>query len=301
MILWGNESNEKEIVNFIKLLCAELAEVYRRQIVSRTSKNVIPFCTFVFSKINDSLRYFIEIAYNGTNYYGWQIQPNAITVQEVLEHKLSTLLKTEIKVVAAGRTDAGVHAKQLFAHFDYDKIENRADLLFRLNSFLPKDIAISKIIEVHKDAHARFNAAEREYEYVISLKKDPFSEGFAYQIHNKPDVELMNKAAKILLDYKDFQCFSRSKTDVKTYHCSIKKAYWKEDKDQLIFTISADRFLRNMVRAIVGTLLDIGYSKTSIETFHEIIKNKDRRKAGASAPAHGLYLTKVQYPETIQN
>ncbi len=247
------------------------------------------------------MRYFIEIAYNGTDYFGWQIQPNAITVQEVLEDKLSTLLKTKIKVTGAGRTDAGVHAKQLFAHFDCDEIEQTTELQFRLNSFLPKDIAISKIIEVKEDAHARFDAVEREYEYIVSLKKDPFSERLAYQIHNMPDVELMNKAAKVLLDYKDFQCFSRSKTDVKTYHCTIKKAYWKEEKDQLIFIISADRFLRNMVRAIVGTLLDIGYGKTSIEKFHEIIKNKDRSKAGASAPAHGLYLTKVQYPETIKN
>ena len=218
------------------------------------------------------MRYFIEIAYNGTDYFGWQIQPNAITVQEVLEDKLSTLLKTKIKVTGAGRTDAGVHAKQLFAHFDCDEIEQTTELQFRLNSFLPKDIAISKIIEVKEDAHARFDAVEREYEYIVSLKKDPFSERLAYQIHNMPDVELMNKAAKVLLDYKDFQCFSRSKTD-----------------------------LRNMVRAIVGTLLDIGYGKTSIEKFHEIIKNKDRSKAGASAPAHGLYLTKVQYPETIKN
>jgi|TARA_R100000306_G_scaffold15292_1_gene19396 tRNA pseudouridine38-40 synthase len=254
-----------------------------------------------FSKINDSLRYFIEIAYNGSNYYGWQIQPDAITVQEVLEDKLSTLFKTEIKVTGAGRTDAGVHAKQLFAHFDCEEITDISELIFRLNSFLPKDIAISNIIRVKEDAHARFDAVLREYEYVISLKKNPFSEGLAYQIHNKPDVELMNKAAKVLLDYKDFQCFSRSKTDVKTYHCIIKKAYWQETNEGLIFTVSADRFLRNMVRAIVGTLLDVGFKKTSLETFHKILKNKDRSKAGASAPAHGLYLTKVQYPETILN
>jgi len=247
------------------------------------------------------LRYFIEIAYNGSNYYGWQIQPDAITVQEVLEDKLSTLFKTEIKVTGAGRTDAGVHAKQLFAHFDCEEITDISELIFRLNSFLPKDIAISNIIRVKEDAHARFDAVLREYEYVISLKKNPFSEGLAYQIHNKPDVELMNKAAKVLLDYKDFQCFSRSKTDVKTYHCIIKKAYWQETNEGLIFTVSADRFLRNMVRAIVGTLLDVGFKKTSLETFHKILKNKDRSKAGASAPAHGLYLTKVQYPETILN
>ena len=247
------------------------------------------------------MRYFIEIAYNGTNYYGWQIQPDAITVQGVLEDKLSTLFKTKIKVTGAGRTDAGVHAKQLFAHFDCDEITNISELLFRLNSFLPKDIAVVNIIKVENDAHARFDAIQREYEYVISLKKDPFSEGLAYQIHNKPDIGLMNKAAKVLLGYKDFQCFSRSKTDVKTYHCNIKKAFWEEVNEGLVFTISADRFLRNMVRAIVGTLLDVGYNKTTLEAFHEILKSKDRSKAGASAPAHGLYLTKVQYPKTILN
>lgn len=245
------------------------------------------------------MRYFIEIAYNGANYFGWQIQPNAITVQEVLENKLSILLKAEIKVTGAGRTDAGVHAKQLFAHFDCGKIENISELLFRLNSFLPKDIAISEIFEVKKDAHARFDAVEREYEYMVCLKKNPFMNGFAYQIHNKPDVELMNRAAQTLLNHNDFQCFSRSKTDVKTYHCSIKKACWEEENEQLIFTISADRFLRNMVRAIVGTLLDVGYHKTSLESFQKIVEDKDRGKAGASAPAHGLYLTKVIYPETI--
>jgi tRNA pseudouridine38-40 synthase len=245
------------------------------------------------------LRYFIEIAYNGKNYHGWQFQPDAISVQEVLERTLSTLLRKEIKVMGAGRTDTGVHARQLFAHFDHEGIDDLTDLIFRLNSFLPKDISVATIFEVKANAHARFDAIERQYKYVISYKKDPFSEDFAYFIHQKPDLKLLNEAANILLNYKDFQCFSRSNTDVKTYNCKVKKAVWDEKDSQLIFTISADRFLRNMVRAIVGTLLDIGFKKTSIPQFHEIIKSKDRSKAGASAPAHGLYLTKVIYPKTI--
>lgn len=246
------------------------------------------------------MRYFIEIAYNGAQYCGWQIQPNASTVQEVLQKKLSILVQRDIKVVGAGRTDTGVHAKQLFAHFDIDEIKNTSELIFRLNSFLPNDISVVNLFQVKDDAHARFDATQRAYQYVISLKKNPFLEGLAFQIHNKPDVKLMNDAAKTLLNYNNFKCFSRSKTDVKTYNCTIEKAYWKEEENQLIFTISADRFLRNMVRAIVGTLLDVGYHKTSIEEWHQIIQTKDRSKAGASAPAHGLYLTRVHYPETIK-
>ena len=252
------------------------------------------------SKIQDSLRYFIEIAYNGKNYHGWQMQPNEVTVQEVLEKTMTTILREEIKVMGAGRTDAGVHAKQLFAHFDFDKIENITELQFKLNSFLPKDISVQSIFQVKEDKHARFDALEREYEYIITLKKNPFLEDFAHLIHYRPNIDLMNEAANELLNYKNFQCFSRSNTDVKTYNCKIEKAYWKEENSQLIFTISADRFLRNMVRAIVGTLIDVGFEKTSLEDFHEIIKSKDRSKAGTSAPAKGLYLTKVVYPESIR-
>jgi tRNA pseudouridine38-40 synthase len=245
------------------------------------------------------LRYFIEIAYNGKNYFGWQRQPEQISVQQVLEETLSTLLRKELKLVGAGRTDTGVHAKQLFAHFDFDEIENLEALIFRINSFLPKDISVKNIFEVKEDAHARFNAVEREYEYNITLGKDPFSQDFAFQINNKPDVALMNEAANLLLHHRDFQCFSRSNTDVKTYNCTIVKAHWVAKDNSLIFTIAADRFLRNMVRAIVGTLLDVGYGKTTIEDFKAILKSKSREEAGASAPAHGLYLTKVVYPESV--
>ena len=245
------------------------------------------------------VRYFIEIAYNGKNYFGWQRQPEQISVQQVLEETISTLLRKEIKFTGAGRTDTGVHAKQLFAHFDSDDIENFDDFIFRMNSFLPKDISIRNIFEVKEDAHARFDAVEREYEYVISLEKDPFSQDFAFQINNTPNVALMDQAAEMLLAHRDFQCFSRSRTDVKTYNCTIVKAFWEATDNRLIFTIAADRFLRNMVRAIVGTLLDVGYGKTTLEDFKAILKSKSREEAGASAPAHGLYLTKVVYPESI--
>jgi len=245
------------------------------------------------------LRYFIELAYNGTNYHGWQTQPNAISVQEVLEKTLSTFFRKEIKVVGAGRTDAGVHARQLFAHFDFDEIIAAEKLVYKLNSFLPKDISIHNIIRVTDEAHARFHATSREYEYVISLRKDPFLQKLAYQINLVPDVMAMNKAAEILLQYSDFQCFSRSNTDVKTYLCDVTKAVWEQEGVQLKFTITANRFLRNMVRAVVGTLLDVGYGKLTLDEVHQIIKSKDRSNAGASVPGHGLYLTKVCYPPTI--
>jgi tRNA pseudouridine38-40 synthase len=246
------------------------------------------------------VRYFLDIAYNGKNYFGWQRQPNAISVQEVLEEALSLLLGTAISVTGAGRTDTGVHARQLMVHFDFEEITDGEHLMYRLNSYLPKDIAVKELFRVRDDAHARFDATAREYEYWISLKKDPFLEGLAYYTHAVPDLEKMNQAAEILFDYVDFQCFSRSKTDVKTYHCSIKKAHWSRKNDVLIFTVSADRFLRNMVRAIVGTLLEIGYGKLNLLDFHAILKSKDRSNAGASAPAHGLYLTKVNYPPNLK-
>ncbi len=245
------------------------------------------------------MRYFIDIAYNGKNYHGWQIQPDALSVQEVLEFSLSTVLRSELKVTGAGRTDTGVHARQLFAHFDFVKIEDPEHLVYKLNSLLPSDISAKKISEVPIEAHARFDAIEREYEYRISLKKNPFVLDFAYTLRHVPDVALMNEAANVLLQYNDFQCFSRNKTNVKTYNCVIKSAHWIRQGDELIFTISADRFLRNMVRAIVGTLLEVGDGKVTIDQFHEIIKSKDRGKAGTSAPAHGLYLTKVVYPKEI--
>lgn len=245
------------------------------------------------------MRYFIEIAYNGKKYFGWQRQPNQISVQQVLEECLSVYFRENIKVMGAGRTDTGVHAKQLYAHFDFDEITDKQKFIFRINSFLPKDIAVKNLKEVKEDAHARFDALERTYEYVITIGKNPFMEDFAFQIYKKPDVRLMNTAAEILYDHRNFKCFSRSKSDVKTYNCKIKKAFWEKKDDQLIFTITADRFLRNMVRAIVGTLLNVGYGKTSLKDFQEILNSRSREEAGASAPAHALYLSKIVYPMEI--
>ena len=245
------------------------------------------------------MRYFIEVAYNGKNYFGWQRQPNQISVQQVLEEALSTLLRTEISIVGAGRTDAGVHAKQLMAHFDCNVIEGKEKFIFRMNSFLPKDIAVKSLFEVQDDAHARFDALERKYQYKITYGKDPFLQDYTFQVHRMPNFKMMNEAAEMLLHHRDFQCFSRSKTDVKTYNCKIKQAVWEKNDETYIFTIIADRFLRNMVRAIVGTLLDVGYGKTTLEEFKEILQSKSREEAGASAPAHGLYLAEISYPERI--
>lgn len=242
------------------------------------------------------MRYFIELAYNGKNYHGWQIQPDAISVQEVLEEAVSTVLREKIKVTGAGRTDTGVHARQLFAHFDFEEIKDLEKLVFKFNSLLPKDISVKKIIPVQESAHARFDATERAYEYWITLEKDPFQYEFMHSLHRKPNVEAMNEAAAILLGYKDFQCFSKNKTGVKTYYCDVKFAQWELRGDRLVFTIRADRFLRNMVRAIVGTLLEVGYGKIEVSHLHEIIESKDRSEAKTSAPAKGLYLTKISYP-----
>ena len=245
------------------------------------------------------MRYFIEIAYNGGSYFGWQKQPEQITVQEVLEKSMSTILREDIKLVGAGRTDTGVHAEQLYAHFDSNELSHISKLIFRINSFLPSDIAIKNILEVTENAHARFDAVKREYQYKIAFGKDPFSQTFAFQLYRHPNVKLMNQGAEMLLAYTDFQCFSRSKSDVKTFNCKIEKAEWKWENGFLVFTIIADRFLRNMVRAIVGTLLDVGFNKTTLLQFRDILESKNRGQAGASAPAHGLYLKQVVYPEHI--
>lgn len=246
------------------------------------------------------MRYFVELAYNGKPYHGWQNQPNAISVQQVLEHALSTLVSDTISITGAGRTDAGVHASQMFAHFDTETVFSEENLVYRLNAFLPPDISIYSIFKVKPDAHARFDAISRSYRYQISLEKNPFAIDFAYFFRANLDVEAMNKACDILFEYKDFQCFSKSNTDVKTYICTISKAHWKQEGTELHFEITADRFLRNMVRAIVGTMIEVGLGKISVSDVHEIIKSKDRGKAGYSVPAHGLYLTKIEYPKEIK-
>ncbi|WP_298515894.1 tRNA pseudouridine(38-40) synthase TruA [uncultured Kordia sp.] len=242
------------------------------------------------------MRYFIELSYNGKNYHGWQNQPNAISVQEVIEKALSTLLRSSIAIVGAGRTDAGVHAKQMYAHFDTDIPFDPSELTFKLNSFLPKDVAIHKIHSVHEEAHARFDATGRTYEYWIVSQKNPFHIQSAHTVFKELDIDVMNEAAKELFNYNDFKCFSKTHTDVKTYICKIEKAVWEQKNELLVFTICADRFLRNMVRAIVGTLLEVGLGKLSIAEFKQIIESRDRSKAGTSVPGKALYLTAVTYP-----
>lgn len=242
------------------------------------------------------MRYFLEFAYKGTNYHGWQYQPNAISVQETLTKALVTILKSEIDLVGAGRTDTGVHARQMFAHFDYDLQIDNNYLIHKLNSLLPKDIAVTTIHKVHDAAHARFDATKRTYHYYIHTQKDAFESKDSWYYHNNLNVDLMNKACEILFDYIDFECFSKVNTDVNTFNCKMYEANWSQNGTQLIFTISADRFLRNMVRAIVGTMVYVGLEKVSLAEFKTIIESKDRSKAGFSVPAHGLYLTKVEYP-----
>ena len=245
-------------------------------------------------------RYFVELSYNGSAYHGWQRQPNAMSIQQALEEALSKLIRERISLVGAGRTDTGVHAREMYAHFDTAKeIVNPKELVFLLNGFLRDDIAIKAIRRVQPAAHARFDATARYYQYHIATTKDPFHTPSHYYLKNKPDIYLMNQAAKILLLHEDFQCFSRSNTNVKTFLCNIKKAEWQQEDDYLVFYICANRFLRNMVRAIVGTLLEIGFKKRKVEDIEMVILSKDRGKAGFSVPARGLYLSRIEYPQNI--
>jgi len=246
------------------------------------------------------LRYFIELSYLGKNYHGWQKQANEISVQETIENALSILTKQRISVLGCGRTDTGVHAKQFFLHFDIDQIIDKEKLKYRLNSFLPDDIAIFQLHRVSENAHARFDAISRSYHYQISLEKNVFENDLSMQIYQSNlDIEKMNEASALLLNFIDFKCFSRSKTDVKTFDCDITEAYWKLEGQSLNFYITANRFLRNMVRAVVGTLMEVGKEKMTLDEFRNVIESRDRSKAGASVKAKGLYLTKVEYPKNI--
>ena len=248
----------------------------------------------IFAKIF-LLRYFIEFSYHGKNYFGYQIQPREISVQEELEKALSTILRKEVKTVGAGRTDTGVHAKKMFAHFDFDEVISEK-LSNQLNSFLPPDISVKQIFEVKEDFHARFDATFRTYEYYISLEKNPFTQDSSWQIWKRDlDVEKMNEACKILFEYDDFGSFAKVGGDNKTNFCKIYKAEWQKNNSELKFTISADRFLRNMVRAIVGTMVEIGSGKIQPEDLRKIIEDKNRNSAGTSAPAQGLFLVDVGY------
>jgi tRNA pseudouridine38-40 synthase len=242
------------------------------------------------------LRYFVEFAYNGTHYHGWQYQPNAISVQETLNKVFSTLLQATIDIMGAGRTDAGVHAKLMYGHFDTDIVIDNSKFIHKANSFLPKDIVIYNIILVHDDAHARFDATLRTYNYHITTFKNVFNNDLSWYTTKNLDIAAMNEAAKKLLDFTDFKCFSKSNTEVNNYNCKITEAFWSIEKEQIIFTISANRFLRNMVRAIVGTLVNVGLHKISQADFVKIIESQNRENAGFSVPAHGLFLTKIEYP-----
>ena len=246
-------------------------------------------------------RYFIYFAYNGTRYCGWQNQPNGVSVQCCLEDVLSKVLRCDIQVVGAGRTDAGVHARMMVAHFDAPvAIDNTVLLAGKLSNMLPKDIAIYKIVPVMEDAHARFDARSRTYKYMISEKKDPFSyEYVCRMLLNNVNFDAMNDACKVLFDYTDFTSFSKLHTDAKTNNCRIYEAEWTKVDDIWVFTIKADRFLRNMVRAIVGTLFEVGRGKVSVDGFKDIIEAKSRSRAGTSAPAEGLALTGIEYPDDI--
>ena len=246
------------------------------------------------------LRYFVELSYNGKDYHGWQQQPNAISVQEVIENALTVLIGDNTTVVGCGRTDAGVHALQYYLHFDAAKKIDASKLKYKLNAFLPYSISVHQVFLVMDNDHARFDAVLRSYEYRIYLGKNPFLLDTTWQVQKKIfDLDKMNAASKILYGFKNFKAFSKTKTDVKTYDCEISRAEWRIEGDHLTFYITANRFLRNMVRAIVGTLLDVGNGKTTVGNFREIIENKDRTCAGASVKAKGLFLSKVEYPERI--
>ena len=241
------------------------------------------------------MRYFIELSYKGTNYHGWQIQPDASSVQEEITKALATILQEKILLVGAGRTDAGVHASQMFAHVDTVK-KLTDDYVHKLNAILPNDIVIKSIKEVSDDTHARFDAVSRTYEYRILLGRDPFLLETSWQLHQKNlQIEKMNEAANLLFKYEDFESFSKVKTDVNTFNCTIMKAVWTLEDKHLIFHIKANRFLRNMVRAIVGTLIEVGLGKKTVEDFRKIIESKKRSEAGLSVPAKGLFLTEVCY------
>ncbi len=241
-------------------------------------------------------RFIIKLAYSGTNYHGWQMQDNAHSVQSELSEKLSILTKQKVSITGCGRTDTGVHSREFYAHFDIDKLDwNTKDLVYKLNSFLPYDIVIYGINEVSSEFNTRFDAKSRTYRYYLTTVKDPFKEKTSYYYNGKLDLENMNRACEFLYDYTDFTSFSKLHTQTATNNCKINYALFEIFDNEIVFTITADRFLRNMVRAIVGTLLEIGKGKMQVEAIRDIIIAKDRSKAGFSVPAHGLFLEKVDY------
>jgi tRNA pseudouridine38-40 synthase len=245
------------------------------------------------------VRYFFEIAYHGANYNGWQSQHNAVGVQTIVENVLAKIFRTPVSIIGSGRTDTGVHCEQQFFHTDLDEAFHLPLLIQKMNSFLPRDIAIKSIRPVRADASARYDAVGRRYRYQITRVKNPFLQGLSWHYFKIVKIENMNRAAALLVGEHDFECFSKVKTDVNHFVCDVKSAAWTEKDDALTFTIAANRFLRGMVRAIVGTLLDVGTGKITQKEFVSILQSRDRKKAGANVPAHGLYLERVKYPSKI--
>lgn len=245
------------------------------------------------------MRYFLYLSYKGTHYHGWQKQPNAASVQATLEEKMSTVLRESIEVTASGRTDTGVHAKEQVVHFDFGLDLDTNDCIYKFNRILPPDIAVHKLCRVADEGHARFDAVSRSYEYHIGLQKNPFEQGLSYQLPASPNLKAMNNASGILLSHKDFESFSKVKTDVYTFNCDIFEAYWRQDNAKLVFHVSANRFLRGMIRALVGTLLEVGAGRITVEQFEQIILAKNRKKAGRAVPPQGLYLNRIIYPKEI--
>ncbi|TAE83983.1 MAG: tRNA pseudouridine(38-40) synthase TruA [Bacteroidetes bacterium] len=241
------------------------------------------------------MRYLIQLSYKGTHYHGWQRQHNAQSVQGILEEKLSLLIGQPIETLGCGRTDTGVHAKNYYAHFDSEQPVNKEQLVYKLNQVLPKDIAVFKIMAVSTDFNARFDATWREYEYWITQTPNPFLLEQAWFQYGQVNIEQMNKAAQLLIGKHDFKSFSKVHTQVNNFVCEVMFAEWSVVGDKLVFTIRANRFLRNMVRAIVGTLLEVGKSRLTLTDVSTILESKNRCEAGQSVPAHGLYLTKINY------
>lgn len=252
------------------------------------------------------MRYFIQLSYDGTGYHGWQVQPNGVSVQEVLQKALSTLLRQPTEVTGAGRTDAGVHASMMVAHFDWPAAHEDeggeeapldcTQLTYKLNRLLPPDVAVQAVRPVGPEMHARFSATRRTYHYYIHTRKNPFLRGYSWQVNVPLDFALMNEAAQVLLEYSDFTSFSKTGTDVKTNICQLTEARWEQLKPgEWRFTVSANRFLRNMVRAIVGTLVEVGRHRMTISQMRHAIEAKDRQRAGESVPGHALYLTNIEY------
>jgi len=245
------------------------------------------------------LRYFFEISYKGTNYHGWQIQNNAISVQQVIQEKFRQLLGDDVEIVGSGRTDAGVHAKQQYFHVDIKNELDTMDFQYHLNAVLPNDIVVRCIYKVGPEAHARFDACSRSYDYIITSQKDPFHENEVYIYHKSLDLEKLNTASELLLGKHNFKSFSKVKTQVNNFNCKVFFARWIRQEEQVVFQIKANRFLRGMVRAIVGTLLLVNEGKIGVNTIEEILLSKNRKNAGRSVPAEGLYLSQIIYPEHI--